>query len=342
MTPIARLVALSAGAGLIILATGAGLAQTTGVLKLKSDAYRRLDHFLTLPVGRTMGSTSAVTVDQRGHIWVADRCGANSCATSSLDPIMEFDALGQFVQAFGAGLFVFPHGIFVDGADHVWVTDAKSAEGKGNDVLEFDRHGKLLRTLAKTGGAAVSFHLPSAVLVAPNGDIFVADGHDTGESHARIMKFDPGGRLIGQWGTNGSAPGQFDMPHAIAMDSKGRLFVGDRGNNRVQVFAQDGRLIAIWPQFGRPSGVWVDHHDVLYVSDSESRNAPGYGHHPGWPRGIRIGRATDGIVTGFIRDTAPDPEHEDTTGGEGVTADADGNIFSAAVKEQDVIKFVMN
>ncbi len=94
------------------------------------------------------------------------------------------------------------------------------------------------------------------------------------------------------------------------MDSRGRLFVGDRGNNRIQIFDQDGKLLAIWTQFSRPSGIYVDQHDILYVTDSESRNADGYGHHPGWKRGIRIGSAKDGMVTAFIPD--PDPDQETT------------------------------
>ena len=294
-----------------------------------------------------MGATSAVTVDAAGHVWVADRCGANSCEGSPLDPIMEFDSHGVILRAFGAGLFVFPHGIFVDARSHVWVTDAKSAVGatgpRGNAVLEFDPQGRLVRTIARFGAGSspsLTLHLPSAVLVAPGGDIFIADGHDPGERYARILKLDRNGRLLKEWGGNGSGPGQFDMPHALAMDSHGRLFVADRGNNRIQIFDQDGRLLAMWEQFGRPSGICIDQHDILYASDSESRNAAGYGHHPGWPRGIRVGRATDGKLMAFIVDSAPEQEREETTGGEGVAVDANGNVYAAQVKEQDVVKYV--
>lgn len=338
---------LLAAVVLVVLGTQSIHGQASSPTDPKTDSYRRIDHVLKLPAGRLMGSTSAVTVDAHGRIWVADRCGANSCEGSALDPIMEFDSRGNFLRAFGRGLLVFPHGIFVDASGHVWVTDAKSADGrpgpKGNAVLEFDSSGKLVRTIGQPGeasGTALTFHLPSAVFVAPDGAIFIADGHDPGEKSARILKLDRNGRLIKQWGGNGSGPGQFDMPHALAMDSRGRLFVADRGNNRIQIFDQDGKFLAMWKQFSRPSGLWIDQHDVLYASDSESRNAPGYGHHPGWSRGIRVGRATDGEVTALIPDPAPDQEREDTTGGEGIAVDANGNMYSAEVKEQDVAEYV--
>jgi len=342
---MSRHVVLWVASALILLGGPSAQAQIGTAPPSRPDPYRRIDHFLKLPPGRTMGATSAVAVDVQGHIWIADRCGRNSCIDSRLDPIMEFDSTGNFLRAFGAGMFVFPHGIFIDKAGHIWVTDAKAAGDKGNDVLEFDQNGKLLRTLGKPHGSAsgsVSLNMPSAVLVAPNGEIFVADGHEPGEIHARIVKFDRNGRLIKQWGGNGSGAGQFDMPHALAMDSRGRLFVADRGNNRIQIFDQEGNLLLIWPQFGRPSGVSIDQRDVLYVTDSESRNAAGYGHHPGWPRGIRIGLASDGKVTAFIPDpaSAADQERKDTTGAEGIAADSSGIIYSAQVKEQDVAKYV--
>jgi sugar lactone lactonase YvrE len=123
------------------------------------------------------------------------------------------------------------------------------------------------------------------------------------------------------------------------MDSKGRLFVGDRGNNRVQIFDQDGKLLAVWTQFSRPSGICIDRHDTLYVTDSESRSAEGYGHHPGWKRGIRIGHATDGRLTAFIPDPEPDPDHVITSGGEGIAVDAHGDIFSAEVGPRAAVKY---
>jgi NHL repeat len=306
--------------------------------------YDRNADFFKLPPGRTMGSSSAVAIDHQGHVWVADRCGTNSCADSALDPIMEFDASGRFIKAFGGGMLLFPHGFFIDAEDHLWVTDGHVDGGKGDDVLEFDRDGHLLRTLGKpgvSGNGTDTLHEPSAVLVAPGGDIFVADGHEPGEGNARIVKFDKDGKFLKEWGGHGSGPGQFEMPHSLAMDSGGRLFVADRGNDRIQIFDQEGRLLAIWRQFSRPSGVYIDRHDVLYATDSESRNTKGYGYHPGWKRGVRIGSVRDGVVSAFIPDFEPDQESKDTTGGEGIAADGRGNVFTADVDPRAVVKYSM-
>ena len=298
--------------------------------------------FLKLPPGRAMGSTSAVAVDGRGHIWVADRCGANDCAKSALDPVMEFDGQGVFIKAFGAGTLLFPHGLFIDAQDHIWITDGHAADGKGAQVLEFGQDGKLIRTLGKAGVSQAgpdTFSQPNAVLVAPDGTIFVADGHEPERHVARIVKFSADGRFLKQWGESGPAAGQMDVPHTLAMDSRGRLFVGDRWNNRVDIYDQDGKLLAAWPQFGRPSGVYVDRNDVLYVSDSESRTPVGYGHHPGWKRGIRVGSALTGKVTAFIPDTFATPDQTATSGAEGIWVDPHGVIYGGQVGQKAVVRY---
>ncbi|HEY2660180.1 MAG TPA: c-type cytochrome [Caulobacteraceae bacterium] len=299
--------------------------------------------FLKMPPGRTMGSSSGVGVDSRGHIWVAERCGANNCAGSALDPILEFDAKGKFIKAFGGGMFLFPHGLYIDRQDHIWITDGHSDGVKGAQVFEFDKTGKVLRALGRPGVSQEgpdTFFEPNAVLVAPNGTIFVADGHTPGKGAARIVKLDANGKFIKQWGEHGAAPGQMDVPHTLAMDSHGRLFVGDRWNNRIQIFDQDGQLQGVWPQFSRPSGMFIDRNDTLYVSDSESRAPEGYGHHPGWKRGVRIGSALTGHVAAFIPDTEPNPDKGATSGAEGVWVDSHGVIYGAQVQEKRIVRYV--
>ncbi|HWF01851.1 MAG TPA: c-type cytochrome [Caulobacteraceae bacterium] len=306
------------------------------------DPYRADPEFFKLPPGRKMGSTSAVATDSKGRIWVVERCGRNDCAGSDLDPIIEFDAKGNFIKAFGRGTLLFPHGLFIDAHDNIWITDGHVAVGKGADVLEFSPGGKLLRTLGRAGVAKAgrdSFSQPNAVLVAPNGDIFVADGHEPEKGVARIVKLSPQGRFIRQFGVPGPAPGQMNVPHTMAMDSRGRLFVGDRWNSRIDIYDQDGKLIDVWSQFGRPSGVYIDAHDILYVTDSESRRPEGYGYHPGWARGIRVGSARTGVVTAFIPDTYETPDKSATSGGEGIWADRNGDIYSAQVLQQRVVRY---
>jgi sugar lactone lactonase YvrE len=237
---------------------------------------------------------------------------------------------------------VFPHALHIDKDGNIWVTDGQGKDGKGHQVTKFSPDGKVLMTLGKAGVAGdgpETFNQPSALAIAANGDLFVADGHG-GNSNARIVKFTKDGKFIKTWGKKGTAPGDFDTPHCLAFDSKGRLFVGDRGNDRIQIFDQDGKFLDQWKQFSRPSGIHIDKNDVIYVSDSESRERDGYGHHPGWKRGIRVGSAKDGTVTAFIPDPYTDTENAATSGAEGIGVDATGNIYGAEVREKDVKKYV--
>ena len=303
------------------------------------NPYRTVGAWGTLPAARTWGPASAVHVDRDGRsVWVAERCGANDCSSSVLAPILKFDENGTLVTSFGAGLFLVPHGIDVDRDGNVWVTDdgLNTPGARGHQVLKFSPEGKVLLTLGKAGVAGNgpdTFNRPSDVLVAPNGDVFVADGHG-GASNARIVKFSREGRFIKAWGQKGSAPGEFDTPHSLAMDSQGRLFVADLRNFRVQIFDQDGRYLAEWKQFGMPGGLYIDGRDTLYVADSLS----GPDVHPGWIRGIRIGSARDGRVTAFIPDATPTATP--ITAAESVAADAAGNVYGAVVPARMVQKHV--
>jgi hypothetical protein len=180
------------------------------------------------------------------------------------------------------------------------------------------------------------------VVVAPDGDIFVADGHRdsaTGRpNNNRIVKFSKSGKFIKSWGTKGTGPGQLREPHTIAMDSQGRLFVGDRINNRIQIFDQEGRFLAQWTQFGRPSGIYIRKDDTIYVADSETGPDTGAGELTGWKKGIRIGNAKDGKVTAFIEDMEPlRPEH---SGAEGVGVDSQGNVYGAVVRRRMLEKHI--
>jgi len=306
--------------------------------------WRAIDGWAKLPEGREWGSTSAVDTGPNNTLWVAERCGQNSCVgKDDIHPVLQFDAEGNLLQSFGAGMFTWPHGIHVDADGNVWITDARGDDNRGHQIIKFDANGKELMRLGKAGIAGAGndeFNQPSDVLVAPNGDIFVADGHGS-QGNNRIVKFASDGTFIKTWGTTGAEAGEFRDPHALAMDSKGRLFVGDRGNNRIQIFDQDGTWIASWTQFGRPSGLFIDQYDNLYSADSESHVS--WSGNWGWKRGIRIGSIHDGWVTAFIPDPGqPDAYNGGTTAAEGVAVDDAGNIYGAEVGPRKLRKYVRN
>jgi streptogramin lyase len=302
-----------------------------------ADSPYHEDGWAKFAGGRHWGWASAIDIDKHGNIWVFERCGGNSCAGSKVAPVVQLTPQGKVLRTFGAGMFAFPHGIHIDRAGAIWVTDADGKDGKGHQVVKFSPEGKVLLTLGKAGVAGDgpdTFNRPSDVVTAPNGDIFVADGHG-GNSNARIVKFSKDGKFIKAWGKKGSAAGEFDTPHALALDSKGRLFVGDRGNSRIQIFDQDGNFLEEWRQFGRPSGIYIDRNDVMYVADHQSNAKL----NPGFKRGIRIGSVKDGKVTAFIPGLGADPETQSV--GEGVVADAKGNVWWSETSGMNVRKFVL-
>jgi sugar lactone lactonase YvrE len=288
------------------------------------NPYKMQDNWLQLPEDRKLGAAIKVQVDHSDgkSIWVFDRCSSNSCANSMIPPIQKFDSNGKFVRAFGANMFIQPHGFYVDNEGNVWAADNGVSNGKGAVVVKFSPDGRVLMTLGKPGmpgNAQGFFNGASSVVVAPNGDIFVGDGHG-GNTNDRVVKFDKTGKQIATWGKHGKGQGEFDQLHGIAMDSQGRIFVADRGNSRVQVFDSNGKFVAEWKQFGRPSDVAIDKNDVIYVTDDQSNQ----NNNPGFKTGIRIGSAKDGKVTAFI----PTPNAEIATP-EGVGFDDAGNVYGS-------------
>jgi DNA-binding beta-propeller fold protein YncE len=296
--------------------------------------YRTTRDWGELPAGMKWAAVTAVEPAPGGSIYVIHRCFENSCAGRSEPPILKFDRNGKLLKRWGEGLFNFPHGATVDREGNLWVTDARGDGGKGHQVFKFDPEGRIRMTLGKAGVSGSGpdlFDQPTDVVIAPNGDIYVTDSHRNGKNN-RVVKFDRRGAFIKEWGRKGSGPGEISEPHTIAMDSRGRLFVGDRENNRIQIFDQNGTLIDEWRQFGRPSGIVITKDDTIYVTDSESGPDTGAHELTGIKKGIRIGSAKDGTVRAFIEDTESTvPDH---SGAEGVGVDADGNVYGAVVRRQ--------
>lgn len=314
-----------------------------------NNPFRPIYTWGELPGERTWGSTSAIYPAPDGNLWVAERCGQNSCVGSDLDPVLLMDTDGNVLRSFGAGMISWPHGMYVEPDGSVWITDASTGgaeeQGLGHAVLKFSPQGDLLMTIGTPGEAGdppTHLNRPNDVVVAPDGHIFIVDSHGAGGPN-RLMKFAPDGSYLTTFGETGYAPGQFHEPHAIALDSQGRIFVGDRYNNRIQILSQDGEFIAAWSQFGRPSGIFIDEHDLIYVADSES--GPATNQHTGqrnagWERGIRIGDARTGWVLHFIPETWNSPNHSVTSfsGPEGVAVDREGNVYGAEVSQRRVVK----
>ena len=337
-----------------------GLADGGGLMVPGGDWAR-------LPGGREMGPPASMHVDIDGEsIWAFIRCDETNPVTvanggrfgmdcldtngrmKNIDTIYKFDAKGNVVKSFGAGMFIWPHGLHVDKEGNVWATDAATqdivaiaakAGGKfGHQVIKFSPDGKVLMRLGEAGVPGSDerhFISPSSVAVAANGDIFVADGHGVNENN-RVVKFSKDGKFIKAWGKTGYAPGEFRTLHGIAIDSRGRVFVADRGNTRIQIFDQEGKHLSTWLQFGTPSGIAFDDKDQIYVADSESDNVT----NPGFEQGIRIGDAKTGWVTAFILDNGGDPRTLTGSGAEFVTVDKYGSIFGGEPRPRMLRKYV--
>jgi len=304
------------------------------------NPYGLQENWAQLPADRKFGGVIKVQVDHSDgkSIWVFDRpagvgCVYSECSNSMLPPLLKFDSSGKFITAFGAGMFAIPHGLYVDPDGNVWAGDETAFNGKGVDLIKFSPSGTVLMILGKPGmpgNGRDYFTSASSVVVAPNGDIYVGDGHGI-SLNDRIVKFSKEGKFIKAWGKHGANAGEINTPHGIALDSAGRVYVADRVNNRIQIFSPDGEFIAEWKQFGRPSDVAIDKNDMIYVTDSRSDDKT----NPAFQKGIRIGSVKDGKVTAFI------PQMDETIGApEGITVDEEGIIYASYTSKPAVRKFV--
>ena len=286
------------------------------------NPYERIYPWAQMPEGLAWAQTIGVEQGPDGNIYALHRCFETACVDRDEPPILVFTPSGEFVRSWGEGMFVRPHGFHIDSQGNVWTTDDRA-----HVVYKFSSQGELLMTLGTAGvrgDGTNEFDQPTDILVAPDGNLFVTNGHGMGAD--RVMKLTSDGDFIKAWGSSGSGPGQFDIPHALALDSQGRLFVGDRNNARVQIFDQEGKFIDQWAQFGRPSGLAITPDDMLYVADNES-----YGPlNPGVKKGIRVGSAKDGTLHYFIEDL--EATSLEAAGAEGVGVDAEGNVYGAVVR----------
>jgi DNA-binding beta-propeller fold protein YncE len=346
-----------------------------------------------IPAGRVMGTSAGMDIDPiDGNLWTYERCGngainqppagggggrqggaaaagggggfggRNCDSQPDHPPVYKIDVnTGEILANFGAGVMVNPHGIGVDPQGNVWVTDfaVNQAGTKGYQVHKFSPEGDLLMSLGtagQSGNDGSHFYEPNDVIVAPDGSIFVSDGHsgqgmttnqaiqagrDNGQT-GRILKFSADGTFIKQWGQIGLQHGEFRTPHSMAFDSRGRLWVADRGNHRIEIFDQEGNYLESRYTPGRISGVFITPEDMVYTIDSESSPTG----HPNWVNGVRVLPLDEDRVIGFIppfptsrRSDGTPVDPNPLTGnlgprlyqgaaGEGIAVDRNGNVFA--------------
>jgi DNA-binding beta-propeller fold protein YncE len=359
---MALVVAAALPVAVVLTQQRGGTPQTDKVSPVNSGAnpYRVIRDWAQLDrEGRPWGGSNGVAIDRDGRsVWAVDRCSPGTtpgCLGTKVAPVHHFDESGKEIRSFGAGMFVWPHGIHVDRDGNVWVADARAPgpedlkkfpgeEGKGSVVVKFSPDGKVLMTLGKPGvrgNPPAALTDPTDVVTDPgNGDVYVAESHtDVTDPNlvGRISVFDRTGKFLRVIGRTGTGPGEFRTPHAIEFDSRGQLVVADRHNHRIQVLTKDGKFVAEHHEFGRTSGLAIDRNDVIYTADSESTERV----HPGWQRGIRIGSLKDGKVTIFIPPhmTANAP---DGAMGEGIAVDPAGNVYTAEAQLRGVTKYTRN
>jgi DNA-binding beta-propeller fold protein YncE len=294
------------------LATCAALALVHSVSAQESKAsYQLVTDWAHIPDGASWGTMAAVATDARGNVYAFQRAEPAK--------VLIFDSSGKFIRQWGSDEFEFPHGLTVARDGSVWASDKKREQ-----VMKFTPDGKLLMVLGQrdVAGNATSenaFNGLANVAFARNGDIYVADGENSAPGvppfNNRVVKFTKDGKFLKTWGTKGSAQGELTVPHSIAVDSKGHVWVGDRGNKRIQVFDADGNFLNEFTQFGQPASIYISKDDTVYVGAKEN---------------IVIGRI-DGTILATI-DNVPDPH--------GIAVDeTTGAIYVAQVGPKAILKF---
>jgi sugar lactone lactonase YvrE len=312
--------------------------------------YRIIADWPQTPDSLKLGAVPGIHIGSDGRIYAFHRCGGDSCVGSNDPAILQFDRSGKLLNSWGAGMFNFPHGMGIDPDGSIWVADAtglqasqRTENGRGHQVFKFSPSGKLLMTLGKAGvggNGPDTLFAPTDVAVSANGDVFVTDGHSCNANNAqycsaRVVKYSKDGKFIKSFGRTGSNAGEFRSPHCLAIDSRGRVIVCDRGNARLQVFDQDGTLLDVWTGWGRPTGIFIKN-DTLYVTDSLANVTQGRVDPALVPMatGIYIGSAHDGSVKWFVPDEFAGPED--------VTVDALDDIYVGESRPQTIRKFVLD
>jgi peptidylamidoglycolate lyase len=289
-------------------ASCAAAALFSGAGAPSGPTYRLVENWAQLPPGVHWGVMTAVSVDANDNVFTFQRSEPTS-------KVMVFDAHGKYLREWGENAFTYPHGLRVLRDGLVWIADRQMQQ-----ILKYDANGRLLMSLGQKGVAGDNnstdkFNGASDVVTASNGDIFVSDGEG---GNSRVVKFSSNGTFIMAWGTKGAGQGQLNTPHNIAMDSKGRLWVCDRGNKRLQLFDHDGTYLDQMRQFGTPAAIFISKDDVVFVAASEPEN-----------------RVTIGTIDGNVLSTIEGLNYP-----HGIAVDGTGAVYVAESFGKAVLKFV--
>ena len=281
------------------------------------------------PRGAKWGDMCGVAVDAKDQVYLFTRADP---------PVQVYQSDGKFVRSWGKDQVVKAHYIRFGPDGNVWVADI----GK-HAVMQFTPEGKLLRTLGtpgKLGCDQKRLNQPTDMVVTTAGDVFISDGY----GNSRVVHFDAKGKFVKAWGTFGEAPGQFNLPHSIVMDSKGKLYVADRNNGRVQVFDQEGRLLAEWTGVMVPWGLWINDKDEIWACGSSPM--PKKGKWRGLPPKdqVLIKFDTSGKVLEswsapmVVKDKKPQPGQVNWL--HAMALDSKGNIYLGDIKGQRAQKYL--
>ena len=274
--------------------------------------HRLVENWANLPQSWNFGECSGVAVDQRDNVWVFNR---------GPRPVIQLDKNGNVLQSWGEGLIRSSHGVRVDAEGNVWAVDVK-----GHVVIKFSPSGRVLMVLGARQGtpgnddSKDAFNEPTGIAFGPGGDLFISDGY----VNSRVIKFNRLGEYLTHWGRKGTGDGEFNLPHDIALDSGGRVYVADRTNQRVQVFDASGKFLGKWTGIGAPWGLqYVARENAMYMCDGHNN------------RVVKLN--LDGQIQGVLGSYGKVPGKFDFA--HNVAVDSEGSIYVAEIKNWRVQKF---
>lgn len=240
---------------LVFCLSGTARAQDTNATSFQPVpelGYRVVPDFFHSSDGMGVGEASAVALNSKGHIFLFQRA----------EPMLaEYDENGSYLRSLGSGLFTHPHGLRIDNDDDLWTTDDGS-----HLVLKLSSAGRVLLVLGRKNVAAESdwlFNQPTDVAFGKNGEIYVSDGY----GNSRVVKFGRDGNFLKAWGKYGTGPGEFNLPHSVAVGAQGNVYVGDRENQRIEIFDADGNFLKQWTGIGYPYGLFITADQHVWMID---------------------------------------------------------------------------